>query len=353
MPASEANPQPRSACIRHALYKYTPEDFQVDEILGFEPAGEGEHLLLHIEKRGANTGYIAAELAKWAGIAGRDVGYCGLKDRHAVTRQWFSLWLPRRQPPAAPFVHAEATVLQTTWHQRKLPTGAHRGNRFCLRLRQLEPATDWAAVEQGLEAVARYGVPNYFGEQRFGRDGSNLDRARAFFSGSLRVRKRQQGMLLSAARAAIFNRILAQRVEQKTWDTPLADDIFGLHASSSVFLADAGITEEIRQRCAAGDIHPTGALWGRQAGGVRGAVEQERHIAGSLPVLSQGLEQAGLSMARRSLRLLPHEMQWQTDPAAATLKLSFTLYRGCYATSLLAALGNTVQQLPAPRHENT
>lgn len=332
-------PQPHSACIHHALYRHTPEDFRVEEILGFAPTGEGEHLLLHIEKRGANTGYIATELAKWAGIASKHVGYCGLKDRHAVTRQWFSLWLPQRKAPTTPFAHSEATVLETTWHQRKLPTGAHQGNRFRIGLRQLVPASNWNAIEQSLESIATHGAPNYFGAQRFGHNGSNLDRARALFSGTLRIKKRQQSMLFSAARAAIFNRILAQRVTRKTWNTPLPDDIFSLNANNSIFTPEAGITPTIQQRCAEGDIHPTGALWGKQPSKAHPIPAAEQQVADSLSVLSQGLEQAGLKMARRSLRLLPQNLQWQADPSAATLTLVFTLHKGCYATSLLAALG--------------
>lgn len=333
-----ARPQPRPACIHQAVYKSQPEDFQVDEVLGFEPTGEGEHLLLHVEKRGANTRYISGQLAKWAGIADRAVGCCGLKDRHAVTRQWFSLWLPARQMPELPFTCPEATILHTTWHRRKLPTGAHRSNRFRIVLRQLVPSRDWDDIEQALEHIARCGVPNYFGAQRFGRDGSNVERARAWFTQQLRVRKPQQGMLLSSARAAIFNRILAQRVAQNTWDTPVPDDIFCLNGSNSIFVPDAGIDSELRQRCAEGDIHPTGALWG-QAGKAFPVPHAEESVAHTLPVLCEGLQTAGVMMARRSLRLMARDIRWVCHRDESCLTLHFELPRGGYATSVLAALG--------------
>lgn len=332
------NIQPRPPCIRQATYRNRPEEFQVDEVLGFEPTGAGEHLLLHVEKRGANTRYIAAQLAKWAGITGRAVGYCGLKDRHAVTRQWFSLWLPGGHMPASPFACPEAGILHSTWHQRKLPTGAHQSNRFCIVLRQLVPVSSWDDVEQSLEHIARCGVPNYFGAQRFGHKGGNVERARAWFTQQTRVRKSQQGMLLSAARAAVFNRILAQRVAQNTWDTPLPDDVFNLNGSNSVFAPAAGIDAELRQRCAEGDIHPTGALWGR-AGKTLPIPQEEERIVRSLPVLSQGLQAAGAVMARRSLRLMPRNMQWVCQHDEKKLTLHFELPRGGYATSVLAALG--------------
>lgn len=348
-------PQPYPACIQHATYKNTPEDFQVHEVLGFEPTGEGEHLLLHIEKRGANTGYIAAQLAKWAGIASKHIGTCGMKDRHAVTRQWFSLWLPQpqqREITHTPFTHDEATVLSHTWHQRKLPTGAHQGNLFRIVLRDVEPTNGWETVEDTLQTIAAHGVPNYFGEQRFGHNGNNIEKARAWFQHDIKVKKQQQGILLSAARAAIFNTILAARVEEKTWNQALAEDIFNLNATNSVFTPENGIDEQIMQRCAEGDIHPTGALWGTASEKRKNFITPtlEQHIANSLPVLRTGLEMAGMAMARRSLRVIPREMQWQCDHEQNNLTLSFTLPKGSYATSILAALGTIGNASPPHTH---
>lgn len=353
-------PQPYPACIQRATYKNVPEDFQVHEILGFKPTGEGEHLLLHIEKRGANTGYIAGQLARWADIANKHVGTCGLKDRHAVTRQWFSLWLPKRQAPDTPFTHDEAKVLSSTWHQRKLPTGAHKGNTFRIVLRDITPADSWEAIEHTLRTIAQRGIPNYFGAQRFGHNGSNIERARAWMQRNIKVKRQQEGMLLSAARSLIFNRILAQRVANDTWDTPLADDIFNLNASNSVFTPENGITEDIKQRCAEGDIHPTGVLWGKRKNAKKetedgantinnplncvSALEQQ--VADDLPILSKGLEAAGANLTRRSLRVIPTDFAWECNSTDHTITLTFTLPKGCYATSVLAALGAVTSAAP-------
>src|SRR5690606_6499281 len=156
-----------------AAIRSRPDDFIVEEMLGFEPSGQGEHLFLTIEKRGANTHWVAQQLARWAGIPEHAVGYAGLKDRHAVTRQAFTLHLPGREEPALESLAIPGVdALAVHRHQRKLPRGALRGNRCTLTLREV--AGDADAIEQRLCQVASRGVPNAFGEQRFGRDAGNV-----------------------------------------------------------------------------------------------------------------------------------------------------------------------------------
>src|SRR5690606_4777831 len=140
------------------------------------PAGQGEHLLLTVEKCGLTTVHAARRLAQWAGIADVGIGYAGLKDRHAVTRQRFTVHLPKRvAPDLASLQDDSLRVLEQAWHHRKLPRGALRGNRFELVLRKVQGERE--AIDQRLEAIARGGLPNFFGEQRFGGDGDNVESA--------------------------------------------------------------------------------------------------------------------------------------------------------------------------------
>lgn len=330
----------------------TPEDFQVDELPSFEPSGEGEHLLLTIRKRGQNTAYIAKQLAQWAGIAEMGVSYAGLKDRHAVTTQRFSVHLPKRvAPDLAMLDDAQMQVVHSTWHNRKLQRGALLGNRFVLTLRQVQGERD--AIEQRLQAIAARGIPNWFGEQRFGRDGGNVASALAMFGclqeadGTLspapkrRLRNDQRSILLSAARSSLFNRVLAARVEQGSWDAALDGEAWMLDGSRSVFGPEPW-SEVLAERLARFDIHPSGPLWG--AGELRctdqaAAVEQGALSDPQSDVLRQGLEAAGLKQERRALRLHPQglEYRWLQDQA---LQVEFALPPGCYATAVLWELGD-------------
>jgi tRNA pseudouridine13 synthase len=329
--------------VLSAVMRSAPEDFRVDEVLGFEPSGAGEHLFLQIEKRGANTAWVAQRLARWAGVAEHAVGYAGLKDRHAVTRQAFTVHLPRRIAPDLALLDAEPEfrVLESAWHARKLPRGALRGNRFVIRLRAL--VGDPAAIDARLHAIARRGVPNYFGEQRFGRDGGNLAAARAMFGGR-RVPREKRSILLSAARSHLFNALLATRVEIDAWERGLDGEVWMLDGSHSVFGPEP-LSEPLQQRCSALDIHPTGPLWGRGELRSEGeAAALERAPAAQHPDLAAGLEQAGLRQERRALRLPVRELSWNFIDA--DLELAFFLPAGSYATTVLHALGDIEATAP-------
>jgi len=205
------------------LIRSCPEDFRVDEELGFEADGEGEHLLIHLRKRNRNTDQVARQLARHAGVRARDVSYCGLKDRVAVTTQWFSIWLPGKPDPDwSSLEDDDVKILSQTRHRKKLPRGALRANRFTLVLRELEG--DREALEKRLVRVLEQGVPNYFGEQRFGRGGSNLQAAQSMFAGH-RVKDRHlRGLYLSAARSFLFNEVLAARIAEGNWNQVLAGE---------------------------------------------------------------------------------------------------------------------------------
>lgn len=317
----------------------TPGDFFVEELPGFEASGSGEHLLLAIEKRGMNTAFAAKRIAEWAGVAESAIGYAGLKDRHAVTRQRFSVWLPKKvAPDLAGLQSDELRVLEHAWHARKLPRGALAGNRFVLVLRDADGVRD--GIQQRLRAIAERGVPNYFGEQRFGRGGGNVQQAIAMFAGR-RVRREERTMLLSAARSELFNRVLAARVEADTWNAGLEGEVWMLDGSRSVFGPEA-LTDDLKARLDAFDIHPSGPLWGE---GELRSVDTAREVelaalAGDTAArLRTGLERAGLKQERRTLRLRPQDMAWRWLDDGA-LELGFGLPPGCYATTVLRELGN-------------
>lgn len=334
LPTAYGQP-PLSARLRVA-----PEDFVVEEILGYDADGEGEHALLWVEKRGANTDWVARELARYAGVPPLNVGYAGLKDRHAVTRQTFSVGLAGKpEPDWSAFPSTEAKVLMATRHRRKLKRGALRGNRFVLVLRDVEG--DRAAAEQVLAQIAQRGVPNYFGEQRFGREGGNVAQARAMFAGR-RVDRDKRAFLLSAARSEIFNHLLAARVERGAWDSPLDGEIWSLAGSRSWFGPEP-FNDVLAERVAKGDIHPSGPLWGDGETPAQGdAGSLEREIAAANEDLAKGLASARMEQERRPLRLMPQGLRWRWLESDA-LELSFELPAGAYATVVVRELAQIKQ----------
>jgi tRNA pseudouridine13 synthase len=292
---------------------------------------------LTIEKRGMNTAFAARMLAQWAGIDESGIGYAGLKDRHAVTVQRFSVHLPKKvAPDLAALQTEELRVLDHAWHAKKLPRGALAGNRFVLVLREAQG--DRELVEARLQAIASRGVPNYFGEQRFGRGGNNVANALAMFAGR-RVARDQRTHLLSAARSQLFNRVLGARVAAGHWDMPLDGEVWMLDVSRSVFGPEP-FDDALAARLAAFDIHPTAPLWGRgelRTTGVAAALERAALDDAESLSLRTGLEKAGLKQERRATRLRVQSLQWQWAQAE-TLELRFSLPPGAYATTVLAEL---------------
>jgi tRNA pseudouridine13 synthase len=312
-----------------------PADFRVDEILGFEPSGEGEHAFLLIEKTDANTEWVARQLAVAAGVAPMAVGYAGLKDRHAITRQTFSVQMPGRAAPDwSALAIAGVSVLAATRHNRKIKRGAHRGNRFRIRLRRVRGSIQ--EVETRLATIRERGVPNYFGEQRFGRDGQNVALAEALFAGR-RMPRPQRGFALSAARAQLFNAVLAARVANVNWDQALDGEVWMLGGSNAIFGPEAW-SEALATRLTALDIHPTGPLWGKGELRCTAAVrELELAAIAAHATLARGLERVGLEQERRALRLRANDLNhvWESDDS---IVLDFHLASGAFATTVLREL---------------
>ena len=376
-------PQPTQPPLKQATYKADATDFVVNEILPLEFTGEGEHLWLHIEKSGMNTAYLAKLLSEWADIPLRDVGYSGLKDRHALTTQWFSLRIPKKQLPESEFapidigVNESVTILAQHWHNKKLNRGTHRANQFIITLRDIQFAGFDASlsmqsstpeqllsakqdVEQHLANISQSGVPNYFGPQRFGRNGNNIREALSLFARPAQqsrpqpkkskrksAPREQNTMELSAARSLIFNEILAARVRDGSWNKGLAGEVFNLAGSGSIFASEA-LDDTLRTRLETGDIHPTGVLWGVGNDKVCSAAASiESDIVQHSPVLTQlaaGLEQRDIKAQRRALRLPIEALtwEWHDKEDEQILVLNFTLTTGSFATSVLASL---VQEL--------
>lgn len=322
-------------------YRVAPEDFLVDEVLDFAPEGHGEHLWLRIEKREQTTLDVVRTLARLCGVTPREVGYSGMKDRFAITCQWLSVHLPGRDAPDALEARLEAlgtAVLERGRHPRKLKRGVHRVNRFSLRVGG--EAVNAEGFSARWQTLCEGGVPNYFGPQRFGAGGRNLERAQALLARGWRKRDDRQGMLLSSARSFLFNELLSARLTADCWATPLDGDTLMLDGTHSLFIADHA-DAEIKRRAAELDLHPTGPLWGKDDGAADGesaapAKRFEAQLRLDHPALSAGIEQAGADSARRALRLRLGEPA--LTPLEAGARLEFSLPRGSFATAVLREL---------------
>lgn len=325
-----------------------PEDFIVIEELGWQPDGSGEHVFLYVRKSGQNTDWVARRLAEVCEVRADAVSYAGLKDRHAVTEQWFSVQMPGREAPMpCGFTGSRGIdgveVLAVTRNSRKLRRGALAGNRFRIVVRELDGPP--AAVLDRLPAIAARGVPNWFGEQRFGRDGGNLERARRLLAGTLRERDRhKRGLYLSAARSHLFNRYLAARISDGSWDQALPGEVLMLDGSHSVFACpqpDATILERLARH----DLHPSGPLWGAgESLATAAALAGETALAAAETQLCAGLAAEGLKQERRALRLVPAQLHGEAIGEAA-VQFEFTLPAGAYATTVLHELvGNPEAQ---------
>lgn len=344
-----------------AIYKSTPSDFQVDEVLGIDPDGDGEHWLLRIEKTGTNTDELCSLLEKACALGSADVGISGMKDRHAVTTQWISLRTPlpietidqalhefNQQQQADSLTNGDAkrlTLLESHRHGRKLRRGTHQGNDFVIVLREVSarPGAEFslvAAVEARIAELIQHGFPNYIGPQRFGRGGQNLVRAQQWFRQPRKRTSRQQRSLwLSAARSEVFNRVCSARVTNGTWQSLLPGEPAALDGSHSFFDSDTASAEDLSARLESFDIHPSAPWWGRGRSLAKAeCAEFEAGVLDGLADLCAGLERNGLSQERRALRAraLNLRCEWLDE---RSLQLRFHLSPGIFATTLLREIG--------------
>ena len=318
------------------IIKQEFSDFEVTEELGFELSDDGEHDFLWLEKSGANTQWVARQLARHAGVAPKDVGYAGLKDRHAVTRQWFSVRRPSGAGTDWKSIDIPGvSILDIGRNRRKLKRGSHAGNEFRIVVRGTDCSE--AQIDERLSRISEQGAPNYFGPQRFGRNGANLTLARALFAGK-RLSRDSRSIALSAARSFLFNEILSSRVADGTWNRPLTGDAFNLDRSNSYFVSEE-IDRELEGRVAELDIHPTGPLWGKGDQDCFGETEQlEQRVAKNFAEITAGIEATGVAFSRRALRIAPRRLR--RAGGNGEIVLTFQLGRGAFATSVLREIIN-------------
>ena len=312
-----------------------PDYFQVIEQLPFEPDGNGGHVWLKIQKQGINTDWLANELAKFSTVPQVAVGYAGLKDRHAITTQWFSINLEGHdEPDWSLFENETIQIVERTRHGKKLKRGVLAGNQFKLRLTNIQG--DKALRETSLGQVQQQGVPNYFAEQRFGHNGNNLQRVDHWFSTGKAPRKRnQKSIYLSAARSWLFNLVLAHRIEQNNWNQALLGDVMLLAGTKTSHFVVDNVDDKLQIRLNTMDVHPTGPMWGRgETLSSSECLKLEQQVMVDWQDWQQGLEKAGLKQERRALRLFPKDFSWQFL-ADNQLELAFFLPAGSYATAVM------------------
>lgn len=316
--------------------KTQPEDFVVEEILGYEPSGEGEHIYLWVEKINLNTAFVAEQLAKFTQLPLRAVTYAGRKDKYALTRQWFAVHKPGKQDYQwSDFVLDGCQVLFAKRHNKKLRTGNLKGNHFALTLRELENA---ACLEQRIQQVSEHGVPNYFGPQRFGETrhqalGGNLLLAQKMLNGEQIRNRNKRSMAISALRAWLFNEFIHQRLQANQFNTPLDGDVMGLSGTNSFFTA-AQIDRDIRKRLRENDLQITAPMWGEGTlASAADAAVLELSVAQKHAQICVLLEELKLTQERRAIKLVPHNLHWQV--AQRNLTIAFDLPSGAFATSVL------------------
>lgn len=323
------------------VLKANAEDFVVIEDLGYAPDGDGEQLLVRIRKTGCNTRFVAEALAKFAGIHPRDVSFAGMKDRHAVTEQWFCLRIPGKvTPDLSTFELSGVQVLESARHRRKLRTGALQGNAFTLVLRQI---SDRAAVEQRLQQIAAGGVPNYFGSQRFGHEGNNLTMAQRWAADEIKVRERnKRSFILSAARSAMFNQVVSDRLAQQgSLGKVLAGDALQLTGRGSWFVAEAAELESLQQRVDNNELRVTAPLPGAGEWGTReDALAFEQNSLASEAALIALMGRERVDAARRAMLVIPRDLRWEWQDDV-TLEMNFWLPAGSFATSVVRELLQT------------
>ena len=320
----------------HARIKSKPDDFIVIEHLPFELTGSGQHVFLKIRKRQRNTADVAKALARFAQLAHSSVGYAGLKDKEADTQQWFSVDLAGKAEPDWSQLSSDSlSICEKARHNKKLRVGAVKNNEFQLLLRDIDG--DRNDLNKRLDMVKESGVPNYFGEQRFGRGFENITQGLKLIRGELKLRNRQlRGIYYSALRSFLFNEVLSARVKEHSWNLALPGEILILDGSRSFFIAQS-IDAEIERRLAEFDIHPSGPLPGKVSGRDVSPGQLEQHILVDYADWCESLAAAGIQAMRRPLRVRPLDMQWSWIDEN-DLQLRFLLPAGCYATSVVREL---------------
>ncbi len=316
------------------IIKANPLDFCVEEELGFELTGEGEHLFLLIEKTLLNTEDMVKIISKSFNLPQKAISYAGLKDKYAKTTQWFSLHLPGIDNPSLNDFNADNyRILKAQRHNKKLKIGALKGNHFIIRISDF--VYDEKELMGRIELVQAHGVPNYFGPQRFGHQGNNLERAKEVLFENKKIKNRHlRGIYYSAARSFLFNQILSGRVEAMNWNRPVDGDLMMLAGTHSIFAIDT-VDAEIKRRIDEHDIFPAAPLWGTGKELLsKDALNYQELALNPWREWCASLEKHGLQKLYRSMVLIPKDLNFNNDI------FSFSLPTGAYATTVLRELFN-------------
>lgn len=332
--------------------KSVADDFIVEEQLGFELSGEGEHHLLWVEKTNTNTAFVAEQLAAFSGISLRDISYAGRKDKFARTRQFFSVYQGKHPcPDWQKFEHSNIRILSTTRHNKKLRTGALQGNKFSLIIRDLANINE-DSLAQRLQDIQQCGVPNYFGQQRFGemhtKNGiilnGNLALGMRMCQGEKINNRNKRSMAISALRSYLFNEVVSHRLSEKLHTSCLLGDALQLSGSNSYFVVSAeDDMNSLSTRLQSKDIQITAPLIGSGAVVVKDdAKKLEDLVLNRHADIVKVLSSVGLKHERRPIVVYPKDMHWTLT--ASKLTLSFTLPSGCFATAVIREILDTSAQ---------
>jgi tRNA pseudouridine13 synthase len=343
------------------VIKAVPEDFVVEEIPAYEPSGKGEHVFVRFRKRDLTTDAAVRKIAHALDVRPRDVGIAGNKDKRAITTQTISLQPPRGTAIADFMERAKAVrlddieVLAAERHDNKLKTGHLRGNRFSIRVRDLTKEAAEALVTRA-NLVERTGVPNHFGEQRFGAGQDNATRARALVTGKELMPRdgRLVRLLYSALQSEVFNAVLDRRVADGTWASALLGDVLKKTDTGGLFVCTE--PTEDGPRAERGEVSPTGPIWGpkmMRAEGAVGTLEEEvarDRLGEAFEAASSGALGDG---TRRPLRMTVANCRAQLEEpsynpiASATHQeqpvsclVEFVLPKGAFATTVITWLTN-------------
>lgn len=330
--------------VLQGVLRGRPEHFRVNEVLAPEPApespGQAEHLWVRVEKRAANTAWVAHQLAAALGVRKRDIGFSGHKDRHAVTLQWFSVWLPGycaasagHLPDLTDFARAaDVRVHSALWQARKIRRGTHRYNDFEITLSAVRGTP--AAITDRLQRIAQEGVPNLFGPQRFGRQAvATL----AWDSPRWARDREERGWQISAVRSALFNHLLAQRVDQGGWQQPLAAADWLQWQGSRAGFALTRLDERLQALLDSGELSPSAWLAGCGDRPGETPLTQESLQLTAWQAWIDALAERGVRGQRRATRLQPLNLSWGLHDDE--LVLAFRLPAGAFATAVIAAVG--------------
>jgi tRNA pseudouridine13 synthase len=317
-----------------AEFRSTPEDFEVEEVPAYLPSGSGEHIFAFIEKRELTTKDAVRALCESVGADPKAAGWAGLKDRHAITRQWVSIW--GTTPDALTKAEIEGVqVLEAAPHSHKLRTGHLQANQFRLRLRQVE-ASRIDDLRRVLAEIETRGLPNYYGEQRFGREGDNAERALRWVLGEARAPRGgfQRKLQMSALQSQLFNRCVAERVQTSTLGQVFAGDVMKKHDSGGLFIATD--LEDAQVRADAWEISATGPMFGAKMRWPEGEARAREEAL---------LQEVGVTLEHlgKWKRIAPGTRRFVRVPvpktgvsvSGNTVNLEFTLPAGSYATILV------------------